>query len=105
MLLSSLEVGPSIHVSRRTLLRWAAFSAAAGQVTLEPLAMSSRRSSVLGQEGKAGSRELAPLNRFSRMVQEWFVAQVRQAEDTIKERLAGLKTKPDAEAYVRSVQE
>src|SRR5262245_14828274 len=39
------------------------------------------------------------------MVQEWFVDQVRDAENRIKERLAGLKTKADAEAYVRSVQE
>ena len=46
-----------------------------------------------------------PLNRFSRMVQEWFVEQVREAEAGIKERLAGLKSQADAEAYVRSVQE
>src|SRR3954471_2338845 len=57
------------------------------------------------QEAKTARGELAPLNRFSRMVQEWFVDQVRAAEEKIKQRLAGLKTKEDAEAYVRSVQE
>jgi dienelactone hydrolase len=102
---SSLEVAPSVHVSRRTLLRWAAFSAAAGQVTLGDTLSPGGRSAALAQQAKAGRGELAPLNRFPRMVQEWFVAQVRQAEDKIKERLAGLKTKQDAEAYVRSVQE
>jgi dienelactone hydrolase len=39
------------------------------------------------------------------MVQEWFVEQVRAAEDANKARLAELQTKADAEAYVRSVQE
>ena len=45
------------------------------------------------------------LNRFPRMVQEYFVRRVRQAEQTGLKRQAELKTKADAEAYVRSVQE
>jgi dienelactone hydrolase len=59
------------------------------------------------QQPPAGAArpELVPLNRFSRMVQEWFVGEVRAAEAKIKERLAALKTKAEAEAYVRSVQE
>src|SRR6476646_9037615 len=68
----SFEVAPSLFVSRRTLLRWAAMSS----VTL-PAA------SLLAQEAKSRG-ELAPLNRFSRMVQEWFVEQVRKAEGKIK---------------------
>jgi len=60
--------------------------------------------SLLSQEAKSRG-ELTPLNRFSRMVQEWFVDQVCEAEGKIKERLAGLKTKEDAEKYVRSVQD
>ena len=48
---------------------------------------------------------LEPLNRFPRMVQEYFVERVRQAEEIGKKRRAALKTKADAEAYVRSVQE
>ncbi len=39
------------------------------------------------------------------MVQEWFVTQVKEAEGKIKQQLAGLKTKADAEAYVRSAQQ
>jgi dienelactone hydrolase len=89
-----LEIAPSIYISRRTLLRWAAMSSVAGA---SPAAWA--------QEAKTARGELAPLNRFSRMVQEWFVDQVRAAEEKIKQRLAGLKTKEDAEAYVRSVQE
>ena len=43
-----------------------------------------------------------PLNRFPRMVQEYFVQQVRQAEQRSLAVKRGLKTKADAEAYVRS---
>ena len=46
-----------------------------------------------------------PLNRFPRMVQEYFVAQVRAAEAGADKVRAALKDKADAEAYVRSVRE
>lgn len=53
----------------------------------------------------AAEDELAPLNRFPRMVQEWVVDQVRAAEARGNERRAALKTQADAEAYVTSVQQ
>ena len=46
---------------------------------------------------------LAPLNSFPRMVQEWFVAQVRAAERVGNEARAALKTRADAERYVADV--
>ncbi len=46
-----------------------------------------------------------PLNRFSRVVQDWFVDQVRSIEERILADQAALKTKADAEAYVRKVQQ
>lgn len=48
---------------------------------------------------------LTPLNRFPRTVQEWYVARVREKERTALEIQAALKTKQDAEAYIRSVKE
>jgi cephalosporin-C deacetylase-like acetyl esterase len=51
----------------------------------------------------ADSPALAPLNRFPRMVQEFFVAQVRAAEKAGNAARAALKTKADAEGYVRDV--
>jgi len=56
---------------------------------------------VFAQEKSA----LAPLNRFPRAVQEWYVAQVRAAEKRGQEARAKLKTKADAEAYIRTVRE
>ena len=46
-----------------------------------------------------------PLNRFSRVVQDWFVEQVRAIEGRILAEQAALKTKADAEAYVLKVQQ
>lgn len=50
-------------------------------------------------------RELPPLNRFSRMVQEYFVARVREAEEAANKTKAALLTKEDANAYIVSVRE
>lgn len=46
---------------------------------------------------------LAPLNRFPRMVQEYFVDRVQEIEKESEKRRANLRTKSDAEAYVREV--
>src|SRR5687767_10971344 len=51
----------------------------------------------------AGTPSLAPLNRFPRMVQEFFVARENAVHQQRLERLAALKTKADAEAYVQTV--
>src|SRR4051812_2534707 len=48
---------------------------------------------------------LTPLNRFPRMVQEFYVEQVRAAEAVGLQAQAALKTKADAEGYVRTVRE
>jgi dienelactone hydrolase len=53
----------------------------------------------------SNSDSLKPLNRFPRMVQEYFVKSVRRIENRANERRAGLKTKADAEAYIRDVRE
>src|SRR6187402_192996 len=51
----------------------------------------------------AGTPPIATLNRFPRMVQEFFVARENALHLQRLERLAALKTKADAEAYVRTV--
>jgi dienelactone hydrolase len=70
--------------------------------------------SFFGSTGLAAAQTAAPattaaslpqLNRFPRMMQEWLVAEVRAAETRGNARRDALKTKADAEAYVKSVQE
>lgn len=52
---------------------------------------------------QAAEKKYEPLNRYPRMVHEWFVDQVRRLERRNLRRLEELKTKEDAEAYVESV--
>jgi dienelactone hydrolase/pimeloyl-ACP methyl ester carboxylesterase len=49
--------------------------------------------------------EIEPLNRFPRMVQEYFVDRVKRVEAQADRRRAALKTKQGAEAYVEAVQQ
>lgn len=62
---------------------------------------------IHGQPAPAAkpSPEYRPLNRFPRMVHEYFVAQVRRIEEESLRRKAGLMTKADAQAYVARVRE
>lgn len=80
--------------SRRQLFRLAAASSLALTAEGPPAFAQEKRPVVL-----------APLNRFPRSVQEWYVRQVRAAERRGEEDRARLKTKADAEAYVASVRE
>ncbi len=50
-----------------------------------------------------GTPPFAPLNRFPRMVQEFFVGRENALHQQRVDRLAALKSKADAEAYVRSI--
>jgi hypothetical protein len=70
------------------------------------------QAAVLGALGWSGlcapkahgqAEKYPPLNRYPRMVQEWFIKQVRSAESQKINALNRLKTKADAEAYVESV--
>jgi len=56
-------------------------------------------------EASSNGDSLKPLNRFPRMVQEYFVKSVRRIENRANEWRTGLLTKADAEAYVRDVRE
>ncbi len=62
---------------------------------------------ALGSERAASSRSasLTPLNRFPRMVQEYFVEQVRQVEQQADQQRAAVKSRRAATAYVRDVQD
>jgi dienelactone hydrolase len=52
---------------------------------------------------RAADSPLTPLNRFPRMLQEHYVQQLRRHDAEHHNRIFGLKTRQDAEAYVLSV--
>src|SRR6476620_4897860 len=87
---------PSPAPSRRTIFRAAGVSA---------LAPGFDGACSFAQEKQPTAPALAPLNRFPRTVQEWYVEQVRAAEKIGEAARAKLKTKEDAEAYVKGVRE
>ncbi|HJT77963.1 MAG TPA: prolyl oligopeptidase family serine peptidase, partial [Gemmataceae bacterium] len=89
-------VGTSCPCSRRDWLRLAGLHAVG-------LALLDRAAPVVcGADTKA---PLSPLNRFPRMVQEYFVRRVRDAERAGLRAQAALHTKADAEAYVAAVRD
>lgn len=73
-------------------LGWPLFSGAMAQTPVKSTATA------------ASPAILPPLNRFPRMLQDWLVTQVRAAEARGNARREALKTKADAQAYVKSVQ-
>ncbi len=90
--------------TRRDLLRWSACSAL-GMSGLAPFTTLPLLAQEQKGAGQSPRRDLPPLNRFSRMVQEYFIVQVKKAEAAALTTKAALKTKEDAEAYVASVRE
>jgi dienelactone hydrolase len=46
---------------------------------------------------------LPPLNRFPRMMQDYFVQRLREIEERADKRRSALKTRADAQAYVRDI--
>ena len=63
-------------------------------------------SAAVAQSSATTTRPGLPmLNRFPRMVQEYFVGQARSSEQKGLQALAALQTKADAEAHVRALRE
>jgi cephalosporin-C deacetylase-like acetyl esterase len=91
------------RLSRRSLLRRAGIGLAG--VSLCETAIVSTAPSAESKKTASSGAPLEPLNRFPRMVQEFFVEQVRRIEAQGETRRAAIKSKSDAEAYVREVRQ
>ena len=85
-------------VSRRQMLQFAGAGAGAVGWSLLDATISGRAAAAETE------KKLEPLNRFPRMVQEYFVKRVREAEHAVTAAQAALKTRADAEVYVQGVQ-
>ena len=53
--------------------------------------------------GTLNADQIVPLNRDPRMVQEYFVKRLRQAEETAEKRRSLLHTREDAEVYIKDI--
>jgi len=91
-------------LSRRALIQRAGLGALGLALPEAATAAASAESAASRKQGAADSgAALVPLNRFPRMVQEYFVERVRQVEREAEKRRSALRSKSDAEAYVRDV--
>jgi len=91
---------PSSPLSRRTFFQ-ASTASAMGAVIAQQLWMTEQ---AVGQVAKATPKK-TPLNRFPRMMQEYYVDRMRAFQKQRVDRLAALQTKADAEEYVTSCQD
>jgi dienelactone hydrolase/pimeloyl-ACP methyl ester carboxylesterase len=97
-------------ITRRTLLRHAvlgALGAAAlplhGAVEkAEPKTKNTKSTPTPGGGNPAGLGELAPLNRFARMMHEFWLARLVANEREAESQRAALRTRADAEAFIRA---
>ncbi len=80
------------HLSRRAWLQALSLSALGLATAPQLLAQTTEQ-----------AKTLAPLNRFPRLMQDYFVARVREIEAAAVKKKFALKTKADAQAYVREV--
>lgn len=97
---NSNDSGPGL--SRRALLQRGGL----GLIGLSALEIAGGGTIARAAESKkaaATPAALTPFNRFPRAVQEYYVRRVREMERTTGARRAALRTKADAEAYVRDV--
>lgn len=85
------------HPSRRDLLQSAGCGALGTLMAQHWL--------TSGAFAQTSADALPPLNRFPRMVQEYYVDRLRAFHDERMQQLATLSTKADAEAYVASCRE
>src|SRR5262245_45920752 len=91
-MLAAFRRGRHMVISRRRTL----------QIASVALGGRLRRAGAAAPQPGAGdaAAPLVPLNRFPRMVQEFFVARVRAIEEAAERDRQALQTRADAEAYV-----
>lgn len=96
---------PVPNPSRRALLQNTGLGLLGASLLGPAPALAATTKSASAKAGSSPRPELVPLNRFPRMVQEYFVAQVRAAEQQANARRSAIRSKRDAEAYLRDVRQ
>ncbi len=85
------------HVSELSRRQWLEFAAACGLVVAQ--------GSLKAVAQSQNARRRPPLNRFPRMMQDFFETRVREIENANLQRLEAIQTRQQAEVYVQQVRE
>jgi len=94
---------PSFPLSRRDLLQKAGLGllgASALTHVLPPLRASDEKAATKKKAGVSSTTEWVPLNRFPRMMHDYFMPRLREREQAAEAKVAALRNYADAEAYV-----
>ena len=94
---------PSFPLSRRDLLQKAGLGllgASALTHVVPPLRASDEKASTKKKAGATSTTEWVPLNRFPRMMHDYFMPRLREREQAAEAKVAALRNYADAEAYV-----
>jgi cephalosporin-C deacetylase-like acetyl esterase len=94
-------MNPAATPDRREFLQTFSLGALGAALPLLAGPAAARAQGAAKPGAAAAVPDLPSLNRFPRMLQDWLVTEVRAAEARGHERRAALKTREDAEAYVR----
>jgi dienelactone hydrolase len=98
---------PMKPLSRRDLLKSSGTGLIAASLAGLGAAPSAVAAAAAAKTAAAAKKQpdgpLTPLNRFGRMMQEYYVTRLREVEKTAATRRAALRTKADAEGYIREV--
>ena len=93
-----------MNLTRRSLLLHAGTGLLGAAVSPLAAAADTKSKSTKSPSPKAAAvppTDLAPLNRFPRMMHDWFLSQIAAQERTTEARRAALRTRADAEAFIR----
>lgn len=96
----------SATLTRRALLRQGGLGllgASALPFVASAATASATKASAKAKTSKAGAApaELVPLNRFPRMMHDWFLAKITAQERATEAKRATLRTRADAETFIR----
>lgn len=88
-------------LTRRTMLRQAGLGLIGASALAVPLRAAAAKSGAAKKAAPAPVGELAPLNRFPRMMQEYYGRRMVEREKVADGLVAGIRTRAAAEAHVR----
>jgi cephalosporin-C deacetylase-like acetyl esterase len=104
--MSSSKSPRTSYLTRRDLLRSGGLGligvSALGPVS-PSLSAAEEKSAAKKKAPAAPPAELVPLNRFPRLMQDYFLKRVVENERAAEARVAGLRSRADAEEYVRDI--
>ena len=95
----------SAPLTRRRLLQQTGLGLLGASVASTPVVAAAAKAPSAKGKATAAATELAPLHRFPRLMQDYFLPRMHERERGAEARVAALRTRAEAEAFVRDITE